>query len=510
MKKLVGFALAGIFLSVYQAPLYAVDIHFDGDFRVRGFYDNNLTDAHNGDKNLNPVPAPLTTLGLSNCANSAGKCNDEEAFNDLRFRLRTTITAGMTSGVVTLDLANGFPGTDVATFQSAGNSALSGAAPFLVGTGDTRFGIGFGNSYNVVGVREAYLKIDPHEMFGLTLGRQLVKLGHGLILDDTVGAIEAHSKLGPFNLMLADAVICDSNALGINKGTCFAPGLAGPTQVPGGTGGDTDLYIGQATFSHMDHHQLGLFVTYLNDRRADTLPFFGLGDQSGDLWTLGATADGKMGPMNLNLEFDYLTGTGEKAVGQDDDVRGYNLFANLGIDVGPANVSLTGLYTSGVNANDVAHRHNANSISGNFALGNILLNNTERSDRDGGSVGGPMTPGTSVSGGNQVGGSGFDGLGMTAVKLGASVNPMPKLGTDVAVIWAQTSMTAPVTPVVPSPSRSLGVELDANAHYKLDQNATVFAGIGYLFVGDAWKAIYQDQSAKDNMIKANIGVSYKF
>ena len=517
MRKVAVLVAAGVYLALSYLPLYAVDLNFDGDFRVRGWYSDNLTDAHDGDKNQTPGLGGVVGVPpfpLVNCANQTTKCNDEQAFDDLRFRLRTTLRAGVTTAVVTLDLANGLQataGNNVATFQQVPNSVLL-ANPFLAGTGDTRFGIGFGNSYNVIGIREAYLKVDVLPEFSLKAGRQLIKLGHGLILDDTVGAIGGVGKFGPFTVMLADAVICDTNALG-SVGTCVSPGNV----VASGTGGDTDLYIARLNFTHMDDHKLGLFVTYLDDRKAATVPFFTLGDQSGDLWTVGATADGKFGPANLNLEVDYLTGTGNKPGGaQNDDLRGYNALASInGFTVGPANLGLTLLYTSGVNANKMAHRDNVNSISGNYALGNILLNNTERSDRDGGSVGGPLAPFiagtlTGLPPGNQVGGSGFNGLGMTAIKLAASMNPLEKLGVDAAVIWAQTSETASSGPIVPGPSRNLGVELDGNVQYKLDQYATLFAGIGYLFVGDAWQAIYQDANAKDNMIKMDMGVSYRF
>ena len=510
MKKIAVVILAGVYLALSQVPLFAVDLSFDGDFRVRGWYSDNLSDAHDGDKNLTPAPPPLLPA-LVNCANQTTKCNDEQAFDDLRFRLRTTLRAGVTSAVVTLDLGNGYPGTNVSTFQQVPNPVVL-ANPFLAGTGDTRFGIGFGNSYNVVGIREAYLKVDLLPELALKAGRQLIKLGHGLILDDTVGAIGVEGAYGPFSLMLSDAVICDTNALG-SVGTCVSP-ISG---VASGSGGDTDLYIGRFNFTHMDDHKLGLFVTYLDDRNAATIPFFTLGDMNGNLWTVGATADGKFGPANLNLEFDYLTGTGYKPGGaQNDDLRGYNALASVnGVSVGPATLGLTLLYTSGANANKLAHRDNVNSVSGNFVLGNILLNNTERSDRDGGAVGGPLEPGiagtlTGAPPGNQVGGAGFNGLGMTAVKLAASMNPITNLGLDFAVIWAQTTETALSTPIVPDPSRNLGVELDGNVQYKLDQYATLFAGIGYLFVGDAWQAIYQDVNAKDNMIKMDMGVSYKF
>ena len=155
MRKLI-VAAVGLISLLSTLPLYAADVNFSGEFRVRGFWSDNLTDG-----------------------NAGGGFNDDMArFADQRFRLKTTVKAGVTTGVVVLDLGNCWASADSAAFNG-------GVAPFSF-TGDCRFGTaGLGHSFNAVGVREAYLHIDLSKV-GLILGRQTLKLGHGIVFDDTV------------------------------------------------------------------------------------------------------------------------------------------------------------------------------------------------------------------------------------------------------------------------------------------------------------------------------------
>ena len=51
MRKLLVLAIVLAWLPV--TPLFAVELKVDGDFRVRGFYNNNLTDANSSIKDEN-------------------------------------------------------------------------------------------------------------------------------------------------------------------------------------------------------------------------------------------------------------------------------------------------------------------------------------------------------------------------------------------------------------------------------------------------------------------------
>src|SRR3569832_1512128 len=307
MKKLLVLALAGVSTLALIPSLYAADVKFSGEFRVRGFYDENV--------------------------NTFTKdTGDTEAFADERFRLRTNVTSGIASGVIALDVTNGFKGADVATFQNPG-TVLSAESR----TGNTRLGsAGFGNSYNVVGVREAYLRFQ-FPMFGATAGRSPFKLGHGLILDDTADAISINGGVGPARVMIADLKLCDTHSGGLSFG---------------GTGSDSDFYIVNLGFNHMDQHMIGLFAGYLNDRgpnllvnglNVGPLPLPGVGTlpitgaTATQLWVFGASAEGSLGIVRLGLEADFLTGKFKDAA-PGVDITGLNLMANAGVMIGPADV----------------------------------------------------------------------------------------------------------------------------------------------------------------------------
>lgn len=460
MKKLLVLALAGVSTLALIPSLYAADVKFSGDFRVRGFYDENV---HTFTKNT-----------------------DTEAFADERFRLRTNVTSGIASGVIALDITNGFPGTDAATVQNPG-SVLSADSR----TGNTRLGsVGFGNSYNVVGVREAYLKFQ-FPMFGATAGRSPFKLGHGLVLDDTADAISINGGVGPARVMIADLKLCDTQSGGL---------------CTGGTGSDSDLYVINLGFNHMDQHMIGLFAGYLNDRGPNllvngtnvgpltvpgvgTIPAAVPTATATQVWVFGASADGSLGIIRLGLEADFFSGKLKDAT-PGVDITGLNLMANAGVMVGPADVGLLVIYGSGQDTTKT-DKVNVNSISPNFVLGNILLYNGRDTDREGSAAN-------------------FDGAGILAVKLSAGFKNMPMglPGGDVAVIWAQTAEDVlDPTPGSTSSSKNIGVEVDLNFHHRFDENLMLNVGFGYLMPGDAVKFA---RGGDDNAFQAGVGLAYTF
>lgn len=454
MKKLWVMAL-GTALFLQTASLYAADIKFEGDFRVRGIYADDL-DADEDTE-------------------------DQQAFADGRFRLRTTATAGITSGVVTVDFTNSFNDPSNPACPDVGGGSADSCA-----TGNYRFGTAnLGNSYNIFGVREAYLKLDLN-MVKLAFGRKPFKLGHSLILDDTMDAVAAKFMAGPLDVLLADGKLRESSAGG---------GV-------GRTGSDTDLYIAKVGFTHEDMHNLGLFVTYLNDRDRQ---FLGSGlpgpgpDGDSTLWTVGVTADGKFGAINLGAEVDLFNG--EVSNGTTTDLVGLNVLIGVGLKVAAVDVGVTGLYTTG-DDDATDDEVNVNGISGNFVLGNILINDNVFSDREGqcASVGGARI--------GSGGASCVGGFGITAIKVSAGLEGVPfgkSCHTEVAAIWAQTTED-PVGPGGAGDS-DLGIEIDLNHRHKLDDNVAVAVNLGYLLSGDAWKTI---GTGDDNQLKGVISLNYMF
>lgn len=472
MKKVVVLVLAGISLFCSSSLLYAVDIQFEGDFRVRGIYTDNLDDAKKKE---------------------GGLFDDQEAFSDMRFRLRTIATTGITSAIVTLDFTN--------ANRDPNNSfcALTGCR-----TGNYRFGsANFGGSYNFVGVREAYLKIDI-PVVRLDLGRKQFKLGHSLILDDTMDTIAATFMLGPAKIVLADAKLIESNLGGVS----------------GSTGSDTDVYIIKTGFTHGDHHEASVFITYLNDRSAQLLfspLFFGTGfaNQS-ELWTIGLTADGLVGSLNTLFEVNYLAGKVDfPGATTDLDLKGLNVLAGGTMNVGAADIGLTLIFTSGQDLADLGNQLNVNGISGNYVLGNILVNDTINSDRDGQCL--------SIDG-VRFGSGGRDcvqGAGITAIKLGVGLPDFISKNSqsEAALIWARTT-ESPISLSGATGDKDLGIEIDLNHRQRLDDNLDVTINLGYLISGDAWKTIGETitgaasspliPGGTNNQVVAILAVHYMF
>ena len=459
MKKSWVMALGSVGLFLSTASLYAADLKFEGDFRVRGIYSDNLRDSN---KNA----------------------SDEQAFGDGRFRLKTTATAGITSGVVVLDFTSAFQDPSQTGAGGAVDCSVTGCT-----TGNYRFGAAnFGGSYNIVGVREAHLNLDLN-LVKLAFGRQPFKLGHSLILDDVMDAIVGKFVVGGVDVTLADGKLLDTNAT-------VAP-------VGGATGSDTDLYIVKAGFSHGDMHNLGVFGTYMYDRGPSFLSP-GAGADKSTLWTAGATADGRFGPINLGAEVDFLGGSMDVVGGGSSvDMSGLDVLVNAGVKVAMIDLDITGLYTSGdKSATDT--KVNVNGISGDFVLANILVNDDINSDREGQCA--------SIDGaGVGSGGRGcVGGHGITAIKVAAGLEGVPfgkSCHTEVAAVWAQTTKEIPV--LVGSSSKDLGVEVDLNHRHKLDDNVAIGVNLGYLIAGDAWKTI-GGAGTTDNQLKGIISLNYMF
>lgn len=451
MKRMGMLAFVGIVASF--SSLYAAELNFSGDFRVRGIYGENLADADDDS-------------------------DDSLAFADGRFRLKISATAGMTTAVTVVDYTN--------AYNEPGNNACpdgSGASD-VCATGNYRFGsANLGNSYGIVGVREAYLKLD----FGMTklaFGRKPFKLGHSLILDDTMDAIAAKIEARPMEFVLATGKLHDSNATGVT----------------GDTGDDTDLYLLKANFTH-DHpkvesvyggpHEVGLFLAYMKDRGSSFLS----ADDKTEFIVYGATADGVFGPVTATFEANFLDGK-QNNTGTDVDLSGFNLLVGGGMDMGAARANVTLLHTSGEEPED-ADDTNINGISGNYALGNILGNTSINSDRVGKCA--------SVKGGRIGAGAAscVGGLGYTAAKLGVELpHMMPNCSGSAALIWARTTENASLTA-----EKDLGIELDLNATHKLDDHVSVSVNLGYLFSGDAWKTL---GPGDDDQMKGEATISYTF
>jgi len=441
------------------APLTAraAEVAFGGEFRARGFYTNNLTDLNSSK-------------------------DDQEAFNDARFRLKVSATEGLATGVVLVDFFNGANGQDVATINST---------PTGDGTGDRTLGSdGFGRSLDSVRLKEGYLRVSWPALH-LVAGRQGVTLGHGLILDDSADAFSIAIPMGFVTLTVMDLLIDTPSSRG---------------------SGNSSAYLADLNLAPSSEFGTSLFATVVKDRGPNLLfgpsaffnpcgigstslcPLAGFGDDQATIAVLGWAMDHKGQAVRWATELNYLKGTirtnqpldPNNLSGQRIDLRGANALGQFGWTGGRIDVQLTGVYSTGQKTDGLpqngGHKLNINAISPNFVLGNILVNNESVSDRDGGNIG-----------------------GLTAAKLAVGWRFGGMIRAELAGIRAQMTERPAA-----GASRDLGWELDANAAWPLDPHLLLTGGAGILFPGEAWMALKGDPAATDHMIKASTKLVYTF
>lgn len=443
MKKTFLVFLAGLMVFFSALPVFAVDLKFTGDYRIRGFYTDNLTDQ-------------------------ADSADDATAYNSMRFLLTSTASAGVAKGVVTMDFTS------------------------TAGTGNMRFGEAsgaYGPKDDTFALLEAYIKADLRVAM-LSGGRQMFKIGHGILFDDPADGFVVDVPLGPAKITLVNLKTfdCTSSTTTAIGGTCTA-----------GTSDDTDLYLSNVSFRPTGDLATNLFVGLYKDR-GPNIPVAGgvyaAGTTDVELWILGATADVNVGPLTLSAEIDYLTGDMNNNTASAD-LGGLNFQGGGSVNTGPANVGLMLLYASGDSPSD--SDVNVNGIDGNFPTGIILTNGGARSlaPKDGTCLG--------------VNGAALGGVpncvnsdGLKAIKGTASISPVDRLNLQADVIYAKASGAQ-----FGGGDTEIGWELDGTAKYQVDDNLSVMTGIGYLIADDYWKTSAAAPSP-DNMIVIVGEMSFHF
>lgn len=454
MKRNLVFGAVLATLIGMALPSWALDINWGGDYRLRGFYNDNLTD---GDKDT----------------------QDSAAYYSSRFMLTTKASQDGVSGVVTL-LAGS---TNLTGNRLLGDPPAFGpvgpAAPTPTVTS--------------VDVLEAYIKAD-FKSWGLTAGRAPLKFGNGVVLDDWVDGIWADLGMGGATLTVGTAKlleVTDGGVIGIGNA---APG--------GGTGDDADLYFINAGMGKMGMASgTNVFLAFLNDRSAT------LGGLAGDettVWMLGGAADLDMNGINLKAELDFLNGTNKNntVVGDDVDIQGYNLVLGGKVDAGGMPLGVDLVYTSGQDNSPTATEANMNGLSGNYPLGIIVTNSGARSlgVTDGTCVG---VGGGSTYAGGSPGCIGSDGL--AAIKVSTGITHGPHV-VDLAAIYARSTEDPDDT----GPGgEDFGIELDATVTWTLTKSLNLLAGAGYLLAGDYFEAL-NATGATDNLVVLVTQLSYTF
>jgi len=496
MKKGLVVAFALLTITFTALPVFALDVQFSGDYRVRAFYFDSLFATK-------PAFGPFPTF------TPLGDAAQTSNFLDQRFRLTSRITAGMTAGVVQLDFLNvngGFPNTNL---------------------GNREFGqkfANFGVESNNIGVRQAYLVV-TFPVAKLYAGRPEVTLGHGLTLKDTVDLIGIGTQIPipdmPIEVQLAYGKLVEFDSF-----------TSGHTK-------DLDLDFVAATLAlkPTPDHSFGGFIFYGGQRHegCTTLtlpgPIVGCVGADGnfvpfatpsvhDLRELmfGLTADGKMsvpgmGAVRYALEFDNFNGTNYDSRG----IMGYNVYADLGADVnlpaaGTASIGIAYLRVQGPSPDNTG-KVGVNSLKGDFKFANILFadstNNYDGVDFNSqfaeGLIGcNPNFPAATCSAQN-----GSLNHNIHAIKAYAGLKPTEKLSLEVGVLPYVWAVRGP-SPVAGA-GRNVGFEIDVNAGYKLDDNLKLTAGYGFFNPGDAFSNPTTVPAHREkNVNKVEVAMTFTF
>src|SRR3990172_418413 len=151
-------------------------------------------------------------------------------------------------------------------------------------TGNLILGNDTGNSYPLVGVRQAYLAIN-FPAVTIIGGRYEAKLGNGLVLNDTADLVAVVAPVGPVNLLVGYLLLGENDApqpaaSPAGDDTAFAVN-AGIKDI-GGSGFDANLFLVSAALQSVVQGETTLRV-------------------------IGLTGDGKIGPANVAAELDIFT-----------------------------------------------------------------------------------------------------------------------------------------------------------------------------------------------------------
>ncbi len=431
-----GRIVFGMLLLFGSTPAWGVNLDFSGEARTRGFYTDNLTDQSDA-------------------------VQDSEAYTNQRFRLKAKAVDRGVTAVATLDLLS----------KNGSGHARWGDAQYNA-TQDPDIG----NAG--VGVLEAYVKGDLAAGLAFSIGREGLKLGKSLILDDPVDGARFffNLNLGAAAVTVGDAKVADNTNGGGNQ-VSDTPGAASS-----GAGDDTDFYFANAAFG-VSAFRGELFAGYLNDRGQNTVAALAAqGNLSGTvtftdrvgLTVAGITLDGKMGPLAVTGEIDALQGKAENLGGGGRDLSGKNLLLGASLDMKPAMVGLTLLYGSGQETGAGADI-NVNGLSGNYPLGIILTNVGAKSYNKDGTC--PSVNGQSFGGiPNCIGGNGIQ-----AAKLAANLRARDRLTIDAGAIYAKAAEGT-------ATGNTIGVELDGTARYEVSEHLSILGGVGYLMPDDFYGA----------------------
>ena len=434
-KRIFSIIAIAIAVTVWHAvPAFAAKIDVGGDLRARAYMIQSADFTETGDAN----------------------------WLDARFRLDTKVSQGMTTGVLQVDFLQG-------ATMSNGDGDTTG---ILVLGNDT------GHSYNLVGVRQAYLAVNFPAVTVIG-GRYEAKLGNGLVLNDTADLVAVVAPIGPVNLLVGYLLLGENDAPAANA-------------VPSGAGDDTAFAVNAGlknlAGSGVD---VNLFLVSAYLQSVDP------GDTK--LQVVGLTGNGKVGPANVAAELDLFSGDATSA----RSFAGTNFLLSGSMPVGSIGLNAAILYASGdSDTTDATDDVNINTIDGDFRASNILVRDDFNNYEGVSSLSadaGLVAPGASYL---------VDGLGLQAIKVAATLPAMKALNSthtpEIGLVYARTSEDDP------DGDNDLGVEIYANTNCVFDQNLSGNIGLAFVSAGDAMADTSAGDPDPEDQLKLEASLTFHF
>ena len=278
MKKILIAVFATLLLAAYVVPSMALDTTFDGQYRVRGIYTENFTDANDD-------------------------ALDESSWLDQRFRLGIIMKEAPVTGYLQLQLGGGGANSSKVWGVDATTGALQ--------------------------VRQAYLDF-PVGPVGVKLGRTYAS--HGFLGG---GMFENIADRFVFSYKVSD----DLNLSFIHAKGREAKAAA---EAAGANDQDRNIFNLGGTYKLGALGDASARVYYVRDgaryiTQTGTSVATDIGSWSAT-W-LTAQANLKFNPVNVNVSGAFLSGESNPAAGSDTyDISGYAVHGDVNASFGPAKV----------------------------------------------------------------------------------------------------------------------------------------------------------------------------
>jgi hypothetical protein len=459
MKNGLNILIATLILLILGQSLYATEFQVSGEYRIRGYSYNSVTGIDAGQ-------------------------GDQADYFDQRLLLTGRVTQEMSTGILELNLFN------------TNNGCSTGSTCTGVSQGGNILGTNGPYTSNIAngGVHQAYINIE-FPLGNLMAGRRIIKLGHGLILNDTSDNLTFSIPIQNVSMDIAYLRLfaIDNVQNSINT----------PNDM------DRNGYLVNIGVKPADRWNLGIFYVYDSQSEQSTVG-------NNTIVVGGVSMDGQAGRLNITLEYDGLGGWASQSdpacvnAGAACSYKGSNLFAAISGDIVIGKVGMEYIRVTGASAgsSDVS----VNSLAGDFVGGHgILLNDQTR-------YGGGIDLNSRIVdanyGPNPVLNNNFH-----ALKLFGETTPRESLNIGVEIypffqlVDSAVAAGTPYAVIAKNGDTNIGQEYNIYGGYHLRKNLDLTVVAAYLNTGAVIKdfsAIAGGNGNTTNVSKVNAGLTYKY